>query len=386
MNLRDYIAWRGDLTFDMIPFNHVDAAIFSQLSLLQLEEILVKDNHSLKMTIKEIVDLLDDNMREKNYNLGYIIPSDIIQAFEEMAKAKRYQDLVIGNYVNLISKDEETQFSALTIDIDHNTRIVSFSGTDDTLIGWKENFNMVFMDTVSCQHLSVGYLEKVCKKTKHLYIVGHSKGANLVLYSALHSTPKVQKKLVEAIGFDGPGISEDIELINNFEKNIEKVIFYVPEESIIGTLFDHYETVKVVKSTTKGLLQHDLFSWELVYNDFIYAKKRSKESIHIENKLKEMINKMDEHTKHSFVNEGYKILTNSKNETLTDISKDKLKIARNFLSIDAEKRSMFVKILRELATDKIIRETVINNIIQFSKNRTAKIKELKEKQKVSKEL
>ena len=66
MNLRDYIAWRGDLTFDMIPFNHVDAAIFSQLSMLQLDDVLVNNK---KMTIKEIVASFDDNIRNKNYNL-----------------------------------------------------------------------------------------------------------------------------------------------------------------------------------------------------------------------------------------------------------------------------------------------------------------------------
>lgn len=379
MNLRDYIAWRGDLTFDMIPFNHIDAAIFSQLSMLQLEEVLIKNGNSIKMTIKEIVESLSEEIREKNYNLGFIIPDDIIKAFEEMAKTKRYQNLVIDNYVNLISKDEETQFSALTIDIDHNTRVVSFSGTDDTLIGWKENFNMVYMDTVSCQNLSVDYLEKVSRRVRYLYVVGHSKGANLTLYTTLHSTSRVQKKLVEAIGFDGPGITEDIELIDKFDKNIEKVVFYIPDDSIIGTIFDHYEKVKVVKSKAKGLFQHDLFSWEVTYNDFIYAEARTKESIHIENKIKDMISKMDEHTKHSFVNEAYRLLVNSKNETLTDISRDKLMIAKNFLSIDSDKRSMFVKILKELASDKIIRETIINNIIQFSKNKTAKIKEQKQK-------
>lgn len=374
MNLRDYIAWRGDLTFDMIPFNHVDAAIFSQLSMLQLDDVLVNNK---KMTIKEIVASFDDNIRNKNYNLGIIIPTDIIMAFEEMAKSKRYQDLVLGNYVNLISKDEETQFSALTIDIDNHTRVVSFSGTDDTIIGWKENFNMVFVDATSSQHLSCAYLEKVCKKSRHLYVVGHSKGANLTLYSALHSSPRIQRRLVEAIGFDGPGITEDIELIANFDKIIEKVIFYVPEDSIIGTLFDHYETAKIVKSNKKGLFQHDLFSWEVTYNDFIYANQRTKESMHIEKKIKQMISNMDEHTKHTFVNEMYNVLTNSKNETLTDISKDKLQIAKRFLSVETEKRAMLVKVLKELTSDKIIREAVFNDIVQYSKNKTAKAKELK---------
>lgn len=371
MNLRDYIAWRGDLSFDVVPFNQIDAALFSQLSMLELDEILIKNGRNVKMTIEEIVECLDNHIIEKNYNLGFIMPNDIIEAFIEMSKTKRYKDLVIGNYVNRISKDEETQFSALTIDLDYNTRIVSFSGTDDTLIGWKENFNMLYLDTTSGQHLSCAYLEKVSKKHRHLYIIGHSKGANLAMYSALHTTPRVQKKIEQVIGFDGPGLTEDIELIDSFDKNIQKITFYVPDSSIIGVLFDHYETVKIVKSNAKGLYQHDLFSWEVRALDFVYAE-RTKESFHIEKKIKEMISKMDEHTKHVFVNEGYKLLVNSKNETLTEVNKDKLLVAKSFLKLDPKVRVFFTKIFIELAKDKIIRETIVDNVIQLTKNRNTK--------------
>ena len=386
MNLRDYIAWRGDLTFDMIPFNHVDAAIFSQLPMIDLDVFLIEDNHNIKMTIKELAESLNKTNVEITYSTPFhFLDNNIFEMIKEMGKTKRYQDLVVGNYVNLISKDEETQFSALTIDMDHNTRIISFSGTDDTLVGWKEDFNMLYKETISSHHLCCDYLERVYKKSRHLYIVGHSKGANLALYSTLHSEPKIQRRIVEAIGFDGPGLTEEIDLIDGFEKNIEKVIFYVPESSVIGVLFDHYEKVKVVKSNAKGLFQHDLFSWEVLGNDFIYVKERSKESLHIENKIKTMISNMDEHTKHSFVDEGYRLLTSAESEKLTELNKDMFKVAKNFLGIDQQTRNMFLRIFKELAADKIIREVVINNIITFVKTKSQKNKEQKEKQKSQKD-
>ncbi len=372
MNFRDYISWRGDLSFDKVPFNQVDAALFSQLPLLQLDELLIKNGKNIEMTMKEAVSKLDDHIKEKNYKLGIVIPDDIIKIFMEMGASERYQNLKIGNYVNQVSNDQETQFSALTIDIDSDTRIVSFSGTDDTVIGWKENFNMLFIDTTPGQHLSCAYLELVSKEVKHLYVVGHSKGANLALYSTLHSLPKVQRKIVKTIGFDGPGLTEDIELIANFEKNIKKIIFFVPETSIIGCIFDHYEETKVVKSTAKGLYQHDLFTWEVLGNDFVYVPERSKESLHIEKKVKEMISKMDEHTKHVFVNTGYKILTDDKSETLTDLNKEKIRIAKSFLGTDAKTRMLFTKIFIELVSDKVIRETVIGNIKEFTKNQKSR--------------
>lgn len=378
MNLRDYIAWRGDLTLDMVPFNQVDAAIFSQLPMIQLDEILIKNKHNLKMTIKELAECIKEQEEKIKYSTPlHILDNNIIKMITEMGNALRYQNLVIGNYINQISKDEETQFSALTIDLDHHTRVVSFSGTDDTLVGWKENFNMLCLDNTLGQHLSCEYLKKVSKNIRHLYVVGHSKGANLTLYSTLHSPVRIQRKIVEAIGFDGPGLTEDIELIVNFDKNIEKVTFYVPDTSIIGVLFDHYETVKVVKSNAKGLFQHDLFSWEVLGNDFVYEEKRTNESIHIENKIKEMISKMDEHTKHTFVDEGYRILTNTNSETLTGMTKDKIKIAKNFLEKDSHTKGMFTKIFLELASDKVIREVVINNIITYIKNKNNKDKNAK---------
>ena len=347
MNLRDFIAWRGDLTFDLIPFNHIDAAIFSELSMIDLDDFLIENNKNVKMTIKELSEL----MKKEDVKLTYSTPlhfldKNIFEMIKEMGTSKRYQNLVVGNYVNLISKDEETQFSALTIDLDHNTRIVSFSGTDDTLVGWKENFNMLYQENISGHHLSCDYLEKVYKKYRYLYIVGHSKGANLTLYSTLHASPKIQRRIVEAIGFDGPGITEDISLIEGFDKNIEKVIFYVPESSIIGAFFDHYEKIKVVKSEAKGLFQHDLFSWKVLGNDFVYAEERSKESIHIEKKIKTMISNMDEHTKHSFVDEGYRLLTSANTEKLSDLNKDMFKVAKNFLGIDQRTRNMFLKIFK----------------------------------------
>ena len=268
----------------------------------------------------------------------------------------RLDDIVVFNY------------------LDHNTRIVSFSGTDDTLVGWKENFNMLYQENISGHHLSCDYLEKVYKKYRYLYIVGHSKGANLTLYSTLHANPKIQRRIVEAIGFDGPGITEDISLIEGFDKNIGKVIFYLPESSIIGALFDHYEKVKVVKSEAKGLFQHDLFSWKVLGNDFVYAEGRSKESIHIENKIKTMISNMDEHTKHSFVDEGYRLLTSANTEKLSDLNKDMFKVAKNFLGIDQRTRNMFLKIFKDLAMDKIIRESVIDNVVTYVKNKNLKNK------------
>ncbi len=367
MNLRDYIEWRGDLDFDFSPFNPLDAALLSQLSLLNLDDILIKNGRQLKMTIEDAANLLDHHTKDKQRSLGIIFPDDIFEAFSLMGKSKRFKDLVLGNYINDISIHEQTQFSALTIDFEHHLRVVSFSGTDDTLIGWKENFNMLYVETTPGQHLSCAYLEKVSKKARKMYLVGHSKGGNLAIYSCLHALPKVQRKIDKVYSFDGPGLTEELDMIIDFEKNIEKIVSYVPDTSVIGRLFEHPEENKVVKSSSKGLYQHDLFSWNVKRDDFLYADSLSNESVHIENKLKDMISKLDEHTKHTFVEVGYHILTGDKVTTLTQLYKDKLRVVMDFWKVDMPTKKMFAKIFAEILTDKIIRDTLFGNIKEFAK-------------------
>ena len=367
MNIIDYIKWRGDLTMDIVPFNHLDALLFSQLSMLRLDEVLIKDGEQISLSINEAVRLFKEFKIEEKYDLGLILPKEIILAFYMLGESPRYKDLILDNYVNNICSSEQTQFSALTIDLGYNTRVVSFSGTDDTLIGWKENFNMLFVSTTAGQASSCDYLNKVSRRWRHIYVCGHSKGANLALYSTLHSNSHVQRKIEKTIGFDGPGLIEDINDIDGFEKNIKKVIFYVPDTTIIGALFDHYEEVKVVKSVEKGLYQHDLFSWEVLGNEFVYADERTEESIHIEQKIKKMISEIDEATRLRLVNEGYKILSSDTADTLTKLYGEKIRIIKDYLASDPSVQKAYKKIFLEILRDKIMRDAIYENVKGFMK-------------------
>ena len=344
VNIIDYIKWRGDLTMDIVPFNHLDALLFSQLSMLRLDEVLIEEGEQISLSIKKAVKVFKELNIEEKYDLGLILPKEIITAFYMMGESPRYKNLVLDNYVNNICSFEQTQFSALTIDLGYNTRVVSFSGTDDTLIGWKENFNMLFVSTTAGQASSCDYLSKVSRRWRHIYVCGHSKGANLALYSTLHVNNHVQRKIEKTIGFDGPGLIEDINEIDSFERIIKKVTFYVPDTTIIGALFDHYEEIKVVKSTEKGLYQHDVFSWEVLGTDFIYVDDRTEESKHIEQKIKTMISEIDEATRVRLVNEGYKILSSDTADTLTKLYGEKFRIVKDYLASDPSVQKAYKKI------------------------------------------
>lgn len=367
VNIIDYIKWRGDLTMDIVPFNHLDALLFSQLSMLRLDEVLIEEGEQISLSIKKAVKVFKELNIEEKYDLGLILPKEIITAFYMMGESPRYKNLVLDNYVNNICSSEQTQFSALTIDLGYNTRVVSFSGTDDTLIGWKENFNMLFVSTTAGQASSCDYLSKVSRRWRHIYVCGHSKGANLALYSTLHVNNHVQRKIEKTIGFDGPGLIEDINEIDSFERIIKKVTFYVPDTTIIGALFDHYEEIKVVKSTEKGLYQHDVFSWEVLGTDFVYVDDRTEESKHIEQKIKTMISEIDEATRVRLVNEGYKILSSDTADTLTKLYGEKIRIVKDYLASDPSIQKAYKKIFLEILRDKIMRDAIYDNIKGFIK-------------------
>lgn len=367
VDILDYIKWRGDLTMEMVPFNHLDALLFSQLSMLRLDDVLIENGEQISLSIKKAVKLFKELNIEEKYELGLIIPKEIITAFYMMGEYPRYKNLILDNYVNNICSTEQTQFSALTIDLGSNTRVISFSGTDDTLIGWKENFNMLFVSTTAGQASSCDYLNKVSRRWRHIYVCGHSKGANLALYSTLHSNSHVQKKIEKTIGFDGPGLIEDINEIDDFERNIKKVVFYVPDTTIIGALFDHYEEVKVVSSIEKGLYQHDVFSWEVLGNDFVYVDERTEESLHIEQKIKKMISEIDEATRLRLVNEGYNILSSDTADTLTKLYGEKFRIVKDYLASDPSVQKAYNKIFLEILRDKIMRDAIYENVKEFMK-------------------
>ena len=63
--------------------------------------------------------------------------------------------------------------------------MVVFRGTDDTLIGWKEDFHMTYMDHVPAQKRAASYLHHVMKEFPkgRFLVAGHSKGGNLATYA-----------------------------------------------------------------------------------------------------------------------------------------------------------------------------------------------------------
>lgn len=178
-NLIDYLEWRGDLTFEAAAFNEVDSLALSWLSYVAFDGI-VPENCSERdaVSIEEAAHLflLTHNL-DKILNQSVSFTRTAALLLKKMAESRRFQNVRLTGFVNYIDYEKETQFAAMTVLLGRQSNCVVFRGTDATLIGWKEDFNMSFLPIVPSQEMALRYLEKAAQAVKgELMITGHSKG------------------------------------------------------------------------------------------------------------------------------------------------------------------------------------------------------------------
>ncbi len=262
----DYITWRGDIPIsDQFPINLIDRVIFSRFSYLNFEAIGYGEVETIKSLSTECAKLPLDK---------FLLAADRDLA-QAMIDAPRFNQLAVTDIVINSDPESEKQFGAITILLPNNELYISYLGTDDNLFGWKEDFNMTFMETIPSQLDGLAYFRHVAAKyPKHkIYVGGHSKGGNLAMFAALSVEKELQDRIIAVDNFDGPGFFWER---SNFNKNPEilaKITSYFPQESIFGRLLDHEEETVIVESVEAGIMQHDVFSWRVEHTDFIYAKK-----------------------------------------------------------------------------------------------------------------
>ena len=75
-----------------------------------------------------------------------------------MADTERFGHMRMHDYVNDIDTERAIQFSAITAELEDGTTFIAYRGTDSTLIGWREDFNMSFETPVPAQTAALEYL------------------------------------------------------------------------------------------------------------------------------------------------------------------------------------------------------------------------------------
>ena len=183
-NMIDYLVWRGELTLEASPWNEVDGLLLATLSYLNFHGI----QHPKGWTLEELK------------RLDAVIPSTSSsyplrkQAFEGMADSIRFGKSRVHHFIAMTDETKTMQFSAMCVDLPDGTMGVAFRGTDNTMIGWREDFNMAYQTRVPGQIAAEYYLTRAAQATdKPLRVTGHSKGGNLAVYAAASVAPEVQE-------------------------------------------------------------------------------------------------------------------------------------------------------------------------------------------------
>lgn len=322
-NIMDYISWRGDLTFAQSPFNEVDnliLACFSYVNLDRIPAVTRQKGIELKKLVKEFKKL--HTIKELEADKSFIRLAPFMMF--EMAESVWFGNCVIRNYVNEIVTEAEQQFSAVEIMLDDGTSYISFRGTDDTIIGWKEDFNLS-TGVVPAQERAVEYMQRISDKASGMLRVGgHSKGGNLAIYGSV-MCKSVHDKILEIYSNDGPGFSKEFQESPETAEMMPKIIRIIPEYSIIGTLLEHEKQPIIVASTSRGLLQHDGFSWEVQGPGLVRRDSLNKTALRFIEILHKWIDGMDMEQKRLLIEDLFATLQASGYENLSEVQSGGIK-------------------------------------------------------------
>ena len=332
-NVSDYLKWRGDLDFSQAPFNDVDNLILAQIAYVDFADIVPAPGSIETITIAEAADTFFDTHDEKEIKKCKSFIGKAPYLLREAAATKRFGSLILTNYVDYVDGGKEEQFAAFHVRIDNRLTYIAFRGTDDTLVGWKEDFNMSFLSPVPSQKDAVRYIDTTVQRSEgKLILGGHSKGGNLAVYASVFARPSVKKRIITVYNNDGPGFHEDIINTEEYKRVINKVTTYIPQDSIFGMLLNHEEKYTIVQSNEKGLMEHDAYSWQVLGKKFVVLKEVTNESKFIDKTIKNWLKDLDMDTRQQVIDIVFEILNSTNSKTIQDLKFSLVKNARIILS------------------------------------------------------
>ena len=345
VNIHDYLLWNGNgLISKESPFNEVDSLVLARFSYLPLNLIDINEKESIKSISSKLASL-DNDVFIYNGDKEFSI---------YIGDSFRFSNLIVTDYVKIDDKESEKQFGAVTIHLPNNEMYISYLGTDKTINGWKESFNMSFMENVPCQISGLDYLKKVAKKypDENILIGGHSKGGNISIYSALLASRGVKDRIIKVDNFDGPGLNDIILLKYEDDDIINKMETYIPQGSIIGRLLNHKEKITICESDERGILQHDVYSWYVFKDELVKLDKNTKISEYLNSTVTEWLKSTTRDQREIFIDTVFELFWGSEvdsfDEIISSLTKTVPKILKKYSSLSDEEKKTVTDMIKLL--------------------------------------
>lgn len=341
--MRSYLKQYGGVQSADRPLNDVDLLVFAQLSYVDFSLEGVRSG----MPFCEALTLAAEAQ-----------PSEVRYRFQHKddrelcllaAAASRYSGIVFHDFLKNSDPVEEKQFAALTLKLPDGRVLVAFRGTDNTLSGWKEDFNLAFMDSVPSQRMAAAYIEEIARSARRMILCGHSKGGNLALFAAVTAAEEVGERIECAVSFDGPGLSAEMVQSEAFRLREPKLRVVLPRGSLVGLLFDQPANVRIVQSRSMSMLQHYPYFWKTEGMDFRYAGTISRVSALAGRTMQGLMRELSPEAREQFIEAVYEIIAETKADTLNDLTGRWLQsaaaVAGKLFSTDVQTYRLFLKVL-----------------------------------------
>ena len=370
-NINDYLKWRGDISLKYDELNEIDELILARYSYFPFFKIEMESEETISDISKKMSKFTDD---EYNY-LGDMEMNELI------GKSARFKNLKVTDYKESNDQDEEKQFSAITITLNDEVKYISFLGTDKSIIGWKEDFNLSFTQDIPAQIEALKYANNIMKKYPNSKFIfgGHSKGGNNAIYAAINSSLENKARIIKVLNYDGPGFPEEIIESDKFIQIKEKIHTYLPQESIIGRIMDQGGKVTVVTSTEKNIYQHDIYSWQIKNRSFVRSKTTKRGDL-INHTINKWMQSATQEEMKIFIDGMFEIFTtvklNNPIELMREWKRFAPKIVKEFLNTPKEQKKAISDIWWRLG-ESLIRSRIEQSELLAKFNRTFKKSELR---------
>lgn len=317
----------------------------------------VSQSHSKSLAKPTAVPLKDLLKRELYPAMVYDVvnPDLCIDMVRALGESPRFREVRLSNLIEPEDKSDPERFCALTADLGNGVLFISFRGTDSTVRGWKDNYEMGFLCPVHSQKVAAAYFSQLLQSWHGAVILGgHSKGGNLAIYASSVCPKEVQDRILAIYSLDGPGFNPEFLQTEGFKRIEAKIHKIVPEFSFIGSLLESPVHYSIVKSNASGIKQHYPISWQFKRNlQFNTAEKIAPLAAYIGDTFNKWINKYDAAGKKIFIDTLFDSLAaagyNDFEDIFSDFKSALPKLYRQFRTLPPSLREAMIQFFQDLA-------------------------------------
>lgn len=348
----DYVAY--DSIYDR-PFKELDILALTELTYLPFDRIVPQgDTTNIEVRLSDAAELVDRTT-------DFIVTDQHLQLVDVLATSKRFKNLKLLNYVDEYDPDVQKQFAAMIYRLTMDVYLVVFRGTDDTLIGWKEDFHMTYMDHVPSQRRAASYLQHVMKEFPRgrFMVAGHSKGGNLAAYACSYLPDHLIERVDAIYCYDAPGLNKAIIETEGYQRIAHLVHRFVPQGSIVGMMLEVPEPATIVKSRAfGGFAQHDAFTWIVEKDGFVTLDQTSPDSQQTDETLKQWVRETSADERKKFFDTFFGIFLDAGIISINDLMNlknfSKIKeIFQNAQDLDPTEREMLERLAKQLIDTRV---------------------------------